>query len=395
MLQVGKINLVSEFKKQITELKEKLFTGSFSLETEHGLSWKLYFRLGRISWQSGGINPSEQWQRHIKYFCYDLPPEDLKQVVSLAESKQYYQALVYLQGANKLPRQKINDLIFSIICESFLDVLLTINYQTSNVSFKTVQNETLGSILHLIEPIELFIEAEKVFKQWKKAKLGAYHPSYYPVIAKPKLLVKEEISTLPHKILPLIDGTLNLRSLALQSKKNIVDVTKLLIPLLEKEIIAFYPVETLTRVDLTELNIGIIKARNSSGISSRSEIKSLIVCVDDSPLVCQNLESIITKHGYNFLGIQDSLKAVPILLKNKPDFIFLDLMMPVTNGYELCSQLRRVPIFQDVPVVILTGKDGLVDRMRAKMVGSTDFLSKPVVAELVINMINKHINVRR
>ncbi|OUL36270.1 response regulator [Nostoc sp. 106C] len=121
--------------------------------------------------------------------------------------------------------------------------------------------------------------------------------------------------------------------------------------------------------------------------------RPLVACVDDSPTICRSLEEIMTHQGYRFVGIQDSLTAVLKLIKSKPDFIFLDLLMPKVNGYEICSQIRKTPSLKDVPVVILTGKDGIVDRMRAKLVGANDFLGKPVEAEKVLNMLHKYLTV--
>jgi chemotaxis family two-component system response regulator PixG len=85
------------------------------------------------------------------------------------------------------------------------------------------------------------------------------------------------------------------------------------------------------------------------------------------------------------------MRAIATLLARKPDVIFLDLVMPNTNGYEICSQLRKLACFQDTPIVILTGNDGLVDRVRAKLVGASDFLSKPIDADIVLNTIRKHL----
>ena len=82
------------------------------------------------------------------------------------------------------------------------------------------------------------------------------------------------------------------------------------------------------------------------------------------------------------------------LVLNSPDCLLLDLLMPVINGYELCSQLRKTPSLKDVPIVIVTGNDGLVDRMRAKLAGSTDFISKPVERKKILNLIEKHLVVR-
>jgi two-component system, chemotaxis family, response regulator PixG len=96
------------------------------------------------------------------------------------------------------------------------------------------------------------------------------------------------------------------------------------------------------------------------------------------------MERIFRGAGYSYLGIQDSLRAVPQLLIHKPALIFLDLVMPSTNGYEVCSQLRKTSVFKETPIVILTGNDGIVDRVRAKVVGATDFLGKPVDGETVL-----------
>jgi two-component system, chemotaxis family, response regulator PixG len=81
------------------------------------------------------------------------------------------------------------------------------------------------------------------------------------------------------------------------------------------------------------------------------------------------------------------------LIAKKPQLIFLDLVMPNANGYEICSRLRKVAAFRDTPIVILTGNDGVIDRVRAKVVGATDFLTKPVQSDLVLDVAQKYLNV--
>jgi two-component system, chemotaxis family, response regulator PixG len=115
--------------------------------------------------------------------------------------------------------------------------------------------------------------------------------------------------------------------------------------------------------------------------------------VDDSPFVCDRLEQIFRGVGYQFISVMDSMKALPILIAKKPQLIFLDLVMPNANGYEICSRLRKVAAFRDTPIVILTGNDGVIDRVRAKVVGATDFLTKPVQSELVLDIAQKYLNV--
>jgi DNA-binding response OmpR family regulator len=114
-------------------------------------------------------------------------------------------------------------------------------------------------------------------------------------------------------------------------------------------------------------------------------------CVDDSLQVGEMLEKILIPHGMRLIKIQDAVQALPILIEQKPDLIFLDLIMLVANGYEICAQLRRVSAFANIPVIILTGSDGLIDRVRAKVVGSTDFINKPVTADKVLGVVRKHL----
>ena len=65
--------------------------------------------------------------------------------------------------------------------------------------------------------------------------------------------------------------------------------------------------------------------------------------------------------------------------------------MPNINGYEICGKLRKLSIFQNTPIIILTGNDGIIDRVRAKLVGASDFIGKPVDAETLLTVIGKHL----
>ncbi len=119
--------------------------------------------------------------------------------------------------------------------------------------------------------------------------------------------------------------------------------------------------------------------------------KPTVVYVDDSPQDSQALASIIQEAGYGYGYISDPLAAIPLLLEIQPKLIFLDLMMPYTNGYEMCAQIRRAYALQKTPVVILTNNDGIVDRMRAKIVGASGFCSKPVKKGKILKVLKKYL----
>lgn len=378
-----KSSIVKEIQTQLENLKNLFFSGSFLIETEDGFRWIFYFRLGRIYWQNGGINSLERWQRYLKYYCDDSKSDELIPFLSITGMEYEYQALIYLQKNQIISRENINQFVSSITSEALLEIMLDIYNNNKIVNYKTINDDTFITIFSLVEPLNIFEETQKLFQEWIEAGLSGYHPSFFPIIKKPELLNNNSKITLKSEILDLIDGSNNIYSLALQTQKSIVEVTKFLIPFVGKRIIKFYTLEPPGK-----------NSNKLKKIPENNKSSSLIACVDDSLSVCRTLEKIMTEAGYRFLGINDSYKAISILLKNQPDFIFLDLIMPVANGYELCSQLRRIPKFQSVPIVILTGKDSLVDRVRAKMVGSTDFLNKPIKKEEVLNMINLYINLK-
>lgn len=123
--------------------------------------------------------------------------------------------------------------------------------------------------------------------------------------------------------------------------------------------------------------------------------KPTIVHIDDSPQNCGIARSILEAAGYRYLDINDPLQAIPTLLQAKPKLVLLDLMMPVINGYELCSQIRRVSSLKDLPIVMLTSQDGIVDRVRAKVVKASAFLSKPIEPRKLLQTVSQFVPLKK
>jgi chemotaxis family two-component system response regulator PixG len=134
----------------------------------------------------------------------------------------------------------------------------------------------------------------------------------------------------------------------------------------------------------------ISHANTQSGRKVKSNAPRIIY-IDDSPADSRSMCEIVESLGYQYTNIPDPLQALPMLIELKPKLIFLDLVMPIANGYEVCAQIRRISAFRDTPIIIVTSNDGIADRVRAKIVGASGFLGKPIQHKKVLKVLKKHI----
>ena len=106
-----------------------------------------------------------------------------------------------------------------------------------------------------------------------------------------------------------------------------------------------------------------------------------VVVVDDEPSVGVAVRELLEPDGYEVEAPADPHSALPELLRAAPDLVILDVNMPGMSGWELCSLLRRQTATRSVPVLFLTGRQEVRDRITAMQVGGSDYLAKPFGAE--------------
>jgi len=172
-----------------------------------------------------------------------------------------------------------------------------------------------------------------------------------------------------------------LRDLAVQLRTSPLQVVCSLLPYIQSGIFGLVDVP-----DLLEL----VNPANINYDYDHQD-RPLIACIDDSLMISHLMEQIITMAGYKFIAVNDPVNAVGILMNRRPDLIFLDIVMPKISGYDLCAQLRRYPEFEQTPIIFLTSSSGIIDRIRAKMVGSSDFLKKTVDADELLQKIIEYL----
>jgi twitching motility two-component system response regulator PilG len=115
-----------------------------------------------------------------------------------------------------------------------------------------------------------------------------------------------------------------------------------------------------------------------------------ILVVDDSPTVRKLVEMTMQKNDYNVVAAANGEEATASLRKQMPDLILMDITMPGMDGYQLCKLIKGNKETAHIPVVMLSGKDGFFDKIRGRMAGSTQYVTKPFKPDALLQVVKKH-----
>ena len=115
-----------------------------------------------------------------------------------------------------------------------------------------------------------------------------------------------------------------------------------------------------------------------------------VLVIDDSNTIRRSAEIFLKQGGHNVLLAEDGFDALSKVNDHDPDLIFCDILMPRLDGYQTCAIIKRNARFANVPVIMLSSKDGLFDKARGRMVGSEDYLTKPFTKDQLLQAVAQH-----
>lgn len=113
-----------------------------------------------------------------------------------------------------------------------------------------------------------------------------------------------------------------------------------------------------------------------------------ILVIDDEPEITEIVEVFLDNAGYTVRVENNPNNAVELARKLRPDLILLDIMMPGTDGYQVCNQIKEDPEMSSTPVIFLTGKDSKDDQGKSFQVGGDMFIKKPFSCERLLEIVN-------
>lgn len=109
-----------------------------------------------------------------------------------------------------------------------------------------------------------------------------------------------------------------------------------------------------------------------------SKPQSRVLIVDDNQQNCELLEAYLSGEGYEIDLAYDGVTTLERVVREQPDLILLDIMMPKLSGYEVCQQLKQQEETRSIPVIMVTALNEVADIEKAVKAGADDFLTKPV-----------------
>ena len=121
--------------------------------------------------------------------------------------------------------------------------------------------------------------------------------------------------------------------------------------------------------------------------------KKNILVVDDEPNIVHLVKLSLNEDKYDVQEAYSVRDAMNFVKKKIPDVVVLDLMMPGVNGYEFCQSLKENPRTRNVPVVILSAKGQMEDKLHAINVGADDYLTKPFDPMELVRRIKLNMNI--
>lgn len=391
------------------------------------IRWSFYVERGKVVYASHSIESFERLERHLRGLSREVPalndklrsqlrlifddpnPDNAKYKVTSEILCTEYLAILWLVNENYLPRPFASKLVARMgqeVIESFLCLeegkfvekyyphLLQDTYcglatsQILDVVEKRLQAwSSLGpticsphQCLYLVSQAsaarrmseETVQRLGKILKGFNFYQLGA-------LLGKDPLLIAKQFS-------PLIqDGSILLRDSL--PPFDLLPRTYRLNP------------KANDNIDQLEKNTEASEASTSKDISPISQVLFAqdarkvwkVVCIDDSESMLSIISSYLGGEDFQVTLIQDSMKALMKITSIRPDLILLDIGMPNVDGYQLCSMIRKSSSLKDIPIVMVTGNKGIIDRTRARMVGATDYLTKPFLQSDLLKMLMRHL----
>ena len=337
-------------------------------------SWLVFLANGRLVYAGTTDNSLGRLRDHLHRYGIDksLPDPSTISAIAALNSLEYGTLWAMLEQHLLTPEQG-RAILSHMVRETLFDLL-----SLRQGSFVFQLSSALSPQLMTHKVSSLVTGITQRIQTWHKLHPQIQSPDQCPLLVEVDAF-RDSLSEIAYqRLYPWLDGQISLRQIARYLDRDLVTVARLLLPAIQQGYV--------TLVQPPDRH-----GSSPSGGKTWPQRLPRIVSVDDSATIRQTVERILDGQGYEATSIGNPLKALGLLFQLQPDLILCDIAMPELDGYELCAMLRHASAFRQTPMVMLTGKDGFLDRVKARMVGANDYLTKPFGPGELLALVEKYV----
>jgi twitching motility two-component system response regulator PilG len=338
-------------------------------------SWFVFFLNGEIIYCQEGESSLSRISDYLRHYRIETQLTD-KQIASLPSTDTPEYAYLWALLERNIINPKIaGSIIQGLVHETLFDLL-----SLSQGNFIFHQGVALAPQLNTFEIAPFVAKITKQLQEWKQLYPHIQSPEQLPVLSDKVQLQSSLPEATVNRLQQWADGKTSLRQLARYLNRDILTVAKAIYPYVQQSWLQLVYSETnqpYTHTDSWEL---------------KGKSRGRIVCIDDAIAIGETINSILQPQGYEAIALSNPLEALSLVFQLKPDLILCDIAMSGLEGHEVCAMLRHSTAFRITPIIMLTGKDGFIDRVKATMVGATDYLTKPFTDTELLMLVEKYID---
>lgn len=343
--------------------------------------WFVFFVNGQVVYAAAqGYGQLKRLRDYLRRYNVADQVQYLNDSAIATTNDPEYAYLWLLLEKNILNPSQARSIISCMVQETLFDLL---NLHQGTFIFEL--GHALDPPMMAFEVGQLITQITKQVQEWKRFHAHIQSPDQVMVITDQAKLQSTLSAPLYQQLVFWANGKTSLRQLARYLHRDLPTVARGLYPYIE---------QGLLQVKDPVLAIAATPKIPSSWDTFPSLRSPQIACIDDDLTIGKQIEFMVSRHGYQITVMSDPLEALSRLFQFQPDLILCDITMPQLDGYEICAMLRRSTAFRQTPIIMLTGKNAFMDRVRARMVGATDYLTKPFGEGELLFLLEKYLSLR-
>ncbi len=350
--------------KVLQSLLAKKVSGRFTIQDPNDLSvqWCIYLSDGKILFANSLMGQRERLSYLLKIYL----PESKFYLSQELDSDYKYICQQWQNG--HLDLQQTRNFLGEITQEALVFCLAL---PRASVSFEKIIG--LDPILLSLNIKSLVIPVKDEIRNWVNLRTEIGSPFLRIFIKdlikfRQKISIDKEHQKILEQLQDYFQDHCTLYKIASHTEQKTLDLALLLQPMIKSEILGTLPYQKVEKQE-----------------------RPLVACIDDSQAIQRIVKMTLIAGGFDVMSITEPAKAMSQFVRKKPNLILMDINMPEIDGYKLAYMLRQSALLKDIPIMMLTGRDGVLDRVKAKMVGAIGYVCKPFNPQELVQLVQENI----